>query len=339
MTDTKRKIVLSGIRATGREHLGNYLGALQHFVRLAKDPANDCYFFIADLHSITSSFSPKAIIRDRPNIVLDFLGAGLDPEDATLYCQSSIPETTELAWILSCLIRDDELLGLNTFLDKKAKLAEKNESATVGLLCYPVLMAADILGPRADVVPVGEDQHIHLEIARNVARKFNKQFGETFPVPEFMDQEGLRVRSLSSDGKMGKSEDPRGTIYLSDPIETSRKKVQRALVDPARARREDPGNPDVCNFFALHEILSTDEEKDEIRYGCTTAAIGCLECKAKAFQHVREILEPFQERRNSFEAKGPDFVRQILQEGGKKARARVVETVTMAKRRAGVPAY
>ncbi len=333
------KIVLSGIRATGRMHIGNLIGAIQHWARFSQDPAVKCYYFIADLHTLTTQTDPAEIRRDREEIVLDILAAGVDPERATIYCQTSVPEIANLAWAFSCLTSVATLERMHHWKEKKGKLEELGREANAGLLTYPVLMAADILGPKANIVPVGEDQRSHVEVAREIARIFNREYGSLFPEPQEAIYPGGRVPSLTADGKMGKSEADSGTIFLSEELNSAQRKLLRGVTDPDRKRLSDPGNPNVCNIYTLHTILSTPQECDEIFGGCTSARIGCIQCKNVVFAHIREKLEPLQERRRELVARGPGFISEILHEGGKKARTRFAETLAQVQDRMGITPY
>ncbi len=334
----EKRVILSGIRATGKMHLGNYLGAIKNFVELSLDPKNNCFYFIANLHTLTTRTDPNAMRHDLREIVLDYLAAGLDPGVATIYAQSSVPETTELAWLLACITPVNAIASMPHFKEKKDQLEGRGGSDNAGLLTYPVLMAADILGPRANLVPVGQDQHPHVELARDLARRFNNLYGETFPIPELLEGEGIRVPGLDKSGKMGKSEES-GAIFLSDPPKIVEKKILTAPTDPKRVRRTDPGNPADCNIYLFHQLLSTQDELAWVCQGCLGAHIGCADCKRVVIGHVNEILWPLQERRADFSAKPAGFVEEILHEGGIRARSRISETVTEAKSLAGVPSY
>lgn len=334
-----KTIVLSGVRATGRMHLGNYIGALQHQVSLSEDPNNQCYYFVADLHTITTGFKPEELSNNREQLALDFLGAGLDPEKACLYCQTSVPEISELSWLLSCLVGYNKLEGMSHWEEKKKRLTEEKQLVTAGLFTYPVLMAADILGVKGEIIPVGDDQRQHVEFAREIARAFNKRFGMTFPEPDDKVFGVGRVPSLQANGKMGKSEAESGTIYLTEPVADARKKVLTAQTDTKRVYRSDIGNPADCNIYTLHTILSTAEEIQWVYGGCTTAGIGCRECKEKVFTNIAPILERIQERRATFEARGPKFIRELLHENGKKARAVFGKTLAEVRDKMGIPSY
>ncbi|HDZ85174.1 MAG TPA: tryptophan--tRNA ligase [Candidatus Moranbacteria bacterium] len=234
-----KDVVLSGIRATGSLHLGNYLGAMKFFAQLSQDGTKDCFFFIANLHTLTTKTDPEDIKRDLKEIVLDYVSIGIDPNVATIFAQSSVPETCELNWLLGCLASMGDLERMPHFKDKKDKKEAKREMVNAGLLTYPVLMAADILGPQANLVPVGEDQYPHVELTRELARRFNTIYGETFPVPDLLSGEAIRVPGLDGTEKMGKSD--YNTIDLSDSSDVVRKKMAKAMTDPSRKKRSDPG--------------------------------------------------------------------------------------------------
>ena len=333
----KKEVVLSGIRATGKLHLGNYLGAMKFFAQLSQDDSKECFFFIANLHTLTTKTDPDDIKRDLKEIVLDYISIGIDPSIATIFAQSSVPETCELTWLLGCLTPVADLERMPHFKDKKDKKEALGEIVNSGLLTYPVLMAADILGPRANRVPVGEDQHPHVELARELARRFNTIYGETFPIPELLSGEAVRVPGLDGSGKMGKSD--YNTIDLSDSPETVIKKISKAVTDPARQRRNDPGDPSVCNIYALHMLISSGQELAQVLEGCRTADIGCMNCKEILSKNIVNILSPIQQKRAELVDKGLDFPLEILNDGGERARKIIAETVEEVKDKMGVPMY
>ncbi|GBE17332.1 tryptophan--tRNA ligase [bacterium BMS3Abin15] len=332
-----KDVVLSGIRATGSLHLGNYLGAMKFFAQLSQDGTKDCFFFIANLHTLTTKTDPEDIKRDLKEIVLDYVSIGIDPNVATIFAQSSVPETCELNWLLGCLASMGDLERMPHFKDKKDKKEAKREMVNAGLLTYPVLMAADILGPQANLVPVGEDQYPHVELTRELARRFNTIYGETFPVPDLLSGEAIRVPGLDGTEKMGKSD--YNTIDLSDSSDVVRKKMAKAMTDPSRKKRSDPGNPSVCNVYALHTLISSGEELKEVLDGCKVAGIGCVDCKNIIAKNITNILMPIQQKRAELAAKGPDLPLEILHEGGKRARRTISVTVNEVKDKMGVPSY
>lgn len=342
-------VVLSGIRATGRLHLGNYLGALVRFAKMSKDPQYHCLFFVADMHTLTTLRDAAQIRENMPEIILDYLAAGVDPEKATIYLQSSIPQVAELAWYLGCLISEPQLRSLPTFKDKAKKIEQKGEIVTAGLFSYPILMAADILGPRAHYVPVGADQLPHLELTQQIARNFNRLFGDYFPVPDAMKQDMIKVTGLSlnkdmdDDGrdlggfeKMGKSDG--NSIILSDTAEQTWEKIRVAPTDPARKRREDPGDPEKCPIYALHEFVSSGEHLAHCRAGCTSASIGCLDCKAILSQNINGQLAEFRERRLELAGK-TSLVRDVLAEGKRRAEPFFDETLKHVREKIGLTGW
>lgn len=332
-----KDVVLSGIRATGKLHLGNYLGAMKFFAQLSQDNSKECFFFIANLHTLTTKTDPDDIKRDLKEIVLDYISVGIDPNISTIFAQSSVPETCELNWLLGCLTSVADLERMPHFKDKKDKKEALQEIVNAGLLTYPVLMAADILGPRANLVPVGEDQHPHVELARELARRFNTIYGKTFPVPELLATEAIRVPGLDGTGKMGKSD--YNTIDLSDSPEIVMKKLAKAVTDTNRKRRTDPGDPSVCNIYGLHTLVSSGQELNQVLDGCRSAGIGCMECKEILSKNVINILLPIQSKRAELVVKGSNFSLEVLNEGGKRARKIIADTVEEVKDKMGVPMY
>ena len=331
-TSTKR--VLSLLRATGRQHLGNYLGAIRDMAALSQRADRACFFGAADLHTLTTHPDPETIRKNVPELVLDMLASGVDPKRSVVYAQSGVPETSELFWLLCCLMPVGLLQRATTFKDKSEK---QPENVNAGLLAYPVLMAADILGPRADLVPVGEDQYQHLEMARDLAGKFNRQFCEgqepLFPEPHPIAREPVRVPGLDGTGKMGKSEG--NALLLSDTAEQMWEKLRPAVTDPARKRRQDPGTPELCNIYGIHTLVSSPETVEWAARNCRTAGIGCIDCKKRLHGHLVELLGPVQSRRAEL-AKRPDLPRDVLSDGAKRAREVIGETVARAKDLMGV---
>lgn len=329
----KKRAVLSGIRATGELHIGNYLGAVRHFVDLSKDPMNDCYFFVANLHTLTTHPDPADLRRYLPEIVLDYLAAGIDPEKSVIYAQSSVPETSELAVLLSNMMILSHLLRVATF---KEKAKANPENVNVGLLNYPVLMAADILGPKAHVVPVGEDQLQHVEMARSLARRFNNHYGNVFILPKALERAAIRVPGLDGSGKMGKSEG--NTLNLNDTPEQMWDKLKVAVTDTNRVRRSDPGEPTRCNVFSLHGFFSSEEEVEEVAAGCRGATIGCFDCKKRLHANITEHLAPYRARRAEL-VQQEGLVAEVLHEGGKRARKVIAETTASAREAMGIERY
>ncbi len=323
-----KKVVLSGIRATGKLHLGNYLGAMRDFVRLQEE--YNCFFFIADYHTLTTETDPHRLRTHLPEIVMDYLAIGLDPEKCTIFAQSSVPEVTELSLLLSMVLPANDLLICPTF---KEKQETQPQNVNAGLLFYPVLMAADILWPKANLVPVGKDQLPHIYLTQDIARRFNERFGDTFPKPEALQKEAIRIPGLDGSEKMGKSEG--NTIELVDTPETIRQKIAVAVTDYARKRRHDPGNPFECNLYTIHEYISPNDIVKKIREGCRTAAIGCVECKKILSEGIIKLLSPLQERRAKIAA-NPDLVREVLHKGGLRAREKAQKTVFEVREKMGL---
>lgn len=327
--------VLSGIRATGRLHFGNFLGAVQNFVRF-QQPGNTCLYFIADWHTLTTLENPEDLRGNLVEIVKDYIAAGLDPEQSIIYAQSSVPEISELCLYLSMIQPLGELERVPTFKD----LVRKNpDNVNLGLVTYPVLMAGDILGPKATLVPVGEDQVPNVEIARNLANRFNKRFGDTFVVPEMMAQ---MVKVPGLDGvKMGKSEAD-NAIDINTPLEEIRDRyLKKGVTDPQRIRVSDPGDPyHRCqSVYPVHELVTDGETTSrEIANLCISAQIGCTACKHRLVDGIAAILTPFQEKRARL-ANQNDYVKDVLHEGGKKARARIKETTEIVRERMGIVLY
>ena len=319
-----KQTVVSGIRATGRLHIGNYFGVMKRAAAMSRDPSFHCYFFVADLHTLTTHKEALLIARQAPEIILDLLACGVDPTSATVYLQSSVPRVTELMWYFSCLSPFGQLERMPTFKDKAAK---HPENVNAGLFTYPVLMAADILGVHAHLVPVGKDQKVHIEFARNIAQTFNRMVSEDyFPLPDPMEQDMIQVPALAAADqqgrfpKMGKSEKPQQTIFLSDSPEERLSKISVSPTDPARVRRTDPGNPDVCAVGNLHTLVSIPAANDEIREGCRRGSISCRDCKLKLNHSFTTELTPYAEQRNTLN-NDPNILGDILEVGKKRAQA------------------
>ncbi|MGH7356128.1 MAG: tryptophan--tRNA ligase [Candidatus Rokuibacteriota bacterium] len=323
---TTRDRVLSGMRPSHKLHLGNYLGALKNWVRLQDQ--YDCFYFSADWHVLTDRLDVTDVPANTVEMLVDWLGAGLDPERSTLFIQSLIPEHAELHLLFSMVTPVGWLERVPTY---KERIEQQGiASPSYGLLGYPLLQSADILMYKAKWVPVGVDQVPHVELTREVARRFNSAFGPVFPEPDAKLTEIPKVPG--TDGrKMSKSYD--NCIYLSDTAEQVRVKVRPMVTDPARKRRSDPGNPAICPVFDLHKIFTPAAEREDCAQGCRTAGIGCLDCKDVLLTHMLPPLEKIRERRQSY-AEKPDMVKDILFEGSR--RARVVAQETMAEVRAAV---
>jgi tryptophanyl-tRNA synthetase len=312
--------VLSGMRPTGRLHLGNYLGALANWVKLQDE--FDCFFFSADWHVLTDRLDTQDVPQNTIEMAADWLGAGLDPQRSTLFVQSMVPEHAELHLLFSMVTPVGWLERVPTY---KERIEQQGiESPSYGLLGYPLLQSADILMYKAKWVPVGVDQVPHIELTREVARRFNAGFRPVFPEPDAKLTEIPKVPG--TDGrKMSKSYG--NHIELADPPEVIRQKVRPMMTDPARKRRSDPGNPDICPVFDLHKIFTTPEDRDYVANGCRTAGIGCLDCKEVLLKHMIPPLSKIRERRNAF-AEKPQAIKEILVEGSRRARKVAEQTMT-----------
>lgn len=326
MSDKKR--ILSGMRPTGPLHLGNYLGALANWVNM--QDSYECFFFIADWHALTSDYeNTEPLASHVRQILMDWLSAGLSPEKSTLFIQSKIPEHAEL-YLLLCMITPVPWLERNpTYKDQIVQLQNKDLS-TFGFLGYPVLQAADIIMYKANGVPVGVDQVPHVEITREIARRFNYFYGEVFPEPEAVLTQTPKILGIDR-RKMSKSYD--NAIYLSDSADDVRAKAMQMVTDPQRMRRSDPGDPDVCNVFEFHKLYTDASMVAQINTQCRSADIGCVECKKMMAENLAAAMEPIRDRRRYYE-EHPDIVTDIIEEGSRKAR--VIARQTMEEVRAAL---
>ena len=316
--------VLSGLRPTGRVHLGNYFGAVKNWVDLERSGKYRCFFFVADLHALTTDYADTAqLAQNTRDAVLDWLSVGLDPEKATIFLQSRVPQHAELALYFSMITPLGWLERVPTYKDQIEQLRSR-DLGTHGFLGYPVLMTADIAVYRAQHVPVGEDQASHLEICREIVRRFNGLYGQVFPEPKALYTPTPRINGI--DGrKMSKSYD--NWIGITEPAESVAEKVMAMLTDPARKRRQDPGNPDNCNLFPFHEIFSPSDEVKVVDVECRTAARGCVDCKKHLIRNLNAGLEPFRQKRAELLAGKSDVVRDVLHAGDERARAVAEETM------------
>jgi tryptophanyl-tRNA synthetase len=327
-----RKRVLSGMRSTGKLHLGNYVGALQNWVRM-QDPY-ECFFFIADWHALTTDYADTSQVKANSlQVFLDFLAGGLDPERCTIFVQSHVPQHAELYLLFSMITPLGWLERVPTYKEQRENIAEK-DLGMHGFLGYPVLQAADILIYKADFVPVGEDQVPHVELTREIARRFN-QFYEYKGRPVFPEPQALLTPAAKLPGTDGRkmSKSYGNTIMLTDPEPVVRQKLKTMVTDPARVRRSDPGNPDVCPVGDLHKIFSDAATLAKVNEGCRSAGIGCIECKGWAADALVQILAPMQERRRKYE-ENPRLAWDILEAGA--ARASTVANATMSEVRAAM---
>jgi tryptophanyl-tRNA synthetase len=319
-----RKRVLSGMRPTGKLHLGNYVGALENWVRMQDE--YQCFFCVVDWHALTTDYADTSRVKQNSlEVALDWLAAGLDPEKSVLFIQSHVPAHAELHLLLSMITPLGWLERVPTYKEQRENIRDK-DLGTYGFLGYPVLQAADILMYKADVVPVGEDQVAHVELTREIARRFNGFYGkrvEVFPEPQSLLTPAPKLPG--TDGrKMSKSYG--NTILLADPEPVVRQKLKTMVTDPARVRRSDPGNPDVCPVGDLHKIFSDRATMEKVNLGCRSAGIGCIECKNWAADGLVRLLNPMQERRKKFE-ENPRLAWDILEAGSERAREVAAETM------------
>ncbi len=322
--------VLSGMQPSGKLHLGNFVGALQNWVRL--QDKYECYYFIADLHALTSQYTDTSQIQDSiKDILVNWFAAGVDPEKSTVFVQSCIPEHAELHLLLSMITPLGWLERVPTYKEKQEEIKDK-DLGTYGFLGYPVLQSADILMYKAGYVPVGVDQMPHLEITREICRRFNFLYGEVFPEPEGLLTEFPRVPGI--DGrKMSKTYE--NCIYLSDLPKEVEQKIKTMVTDPQRVRRTDCGDPELSPVFHLHRIFSSKDEQNEVAEGCRTARIGCLDCKKVLIKNLFKVLEPVWEERGKF-LKKPELLEDIVKEGTEKARKFASGTIKEVRRAVGL---
>jgi tryptophanyl-tRNA synthetase len=322
--------IVSGARPTGRLHLGHLHGALKNWIRLQENYR--CYFFVADWHALTTDYAaPQGIGQSTFEMVMDWLSVGLDPARSVLFRQSRVKEHAELHLIYSMITPVPWLERNPTYKEQIKELTGKDLS-TYGFLGYPVLQAADITIYKANKVPVGVDQAPHVELTREIVRRFNQLYRSIFPEPEVLLTETQKLPGL--DGrKMSKSYG--NAVFLSDPAEEIDRKLSRMMTDPARVRRTDPGEPAKCPAFQFHKIYCTPEEIEFVSTGCRTAGIGCLECKKVMIKHVIEDLAPFREKRAQLE-KTPEVVEEVLQAGHETAQKKASETLSEVRETLGL---
>jgi len=322
----KRRI-FSGARPTGRQHLGNYLGALQNWVSLQDE--YDCIYCVVDVHALTTLEDISSLQTDIYEMVLDWLAAGLDPDKSILFVQSHVPEVMQLHTLLGMVTPLGWLLRVPTFKEK-ARLQPKN--VNYGLVGYPVLMTADIVLYKAEFVPVGEDQLPHLEIAREIARRFNNLFGNTFPEPQA--KLTLFPLVLGLDGKEKMSKQLGNDIEIALSAEETIGRVMTAVTDPARRYRNDPGHPEICNIYRLQGYFNP-LELDNIAEQCRSAKIGCVDCKMLLAQQINSSLKPFREQRAALASK-PQYIADVLADGAQRAQVIARETLREVKQKMGL---
>lgn len=326
----KKGRVFSGIRPTGRAHLGNFLGAIQNYVALQDD--YECVYCIVDLHALTTVEDTENLRQNTYEIALDLLAAGIRPEETILFVQSQVPQVTELHTILSMVTPLGKLTDLPTF---KEKVRQSPDNVNYGLVGYPVLMTADIVLYKSDVVPVGVDQAPHIEFAREIVRSFNYRYQTKALIePQMKNTVIPKVLGIDGKEKMGKSLN--NHIELASTPEETQQRVMQMVTDPARLRRNDPGNPDVCNVFSMHKIFSSAEEVEMINRDCRTAALGCVDCKKLFAKNLNKDLESFRTKRAEF-ASQPERVWDILHDGARRARELADETMREVREAVQLP--
>jgi len=326
----KKGRVFSGARPTGRQHLGNYLGAIKNYVAMQDE--YDCVYCIVDVHALTTVKTTEDLKLNTTEMALDWLAAGIRPEDSILFVQSHVPQVMELHTYLSMVTQLGKLTDLPTF---KEKIRQQPDNVNYGLLGYPVLMTADIVLYKTDVVPVGIDQAPHVEFAREIVRSFNYRYHTKVLIePQVKHTEVLKVLGIDGQEKMSKSLD--NHIELASTPEETIRRVKEMVTDPARVKRTDPGNPDICNVFTMHKILSPQEEVEMINVECRRAGIGCVDCKLRFANNLNKHLEPFRAKRAEL-ASQESYVQEVLNEGSKRARAIAQQTMTEVRDAMALP--
>ncbi len=324
------KTVFSGIQPSGELHLGNYLGAIRNWVRLQE--SYRCIFCVVDYHAITQGYEVKEMVRRVEDMVVDLLALGIDPDRSLLFVQSHVPEHTELAWVFNTVSHMGDLERMTQFKDKSE---HQPDNINVGLFTYPVLQAADILLYKAELVPVGQDQLQHLELARRIARSFNHRWGHLFPECEPLHSTVPKLLGLDGQAKMSKSLKNHIPLSVYGNDKALWKLLGPAKTDPARVTREDKGNPDNCNIFSMHKAMSPEADIEWSRQGCSTAGIGCVDCKKKLAANMQEHFAPYVEKRKEILAK-PGYVAEVLAAGAAKARAIAHTTMREVHERLGL---
>ncbi len=321
--------VLSGIQPSGELHIGNYLGAVRTWVRQVEAQEEETLFCVVDAHAITVPYDPDELRTRIVGLATDLIACGVDPAKTTLFVQSDVREHTELAWYLASVTAMGDLSRMTQWKDK----SDDKDSLSAGFFTYPVLMSADILLYKATIVPVGEDQLQHLELARETARRWNHRFGRVFREPKPRLSSAPRIMGLDGASKMSKSKN--NSISLFDPPEVFWKKLRGAFTDPQRLRLSDPGRPEVCNIFTIHKAVSPEATVAEVHANCTTAKWGCVDCKKVMFDNFDRELVPLRARREEL-TRRPGEVRAALAEGASKARALAEETMTEVRTAMGL---
>lgn len=328
---TKKKgRVFSGARPTGRQHLGNYLGAIKNYVALQEE--YDCVYCIVDIHALTTIDTTKNLRQNTYEMALDWLAAGIRPDESIVFIQSHVPEVTELAMYFSMVTPLGKLTDLPTF---KEKARQQPHNINYGLVGYPILMAADITLYKADTVPVGVDQAPHIEFTREVVRSFNYRYSTQVIIePQMKATETPKI--LGIDGKYKMSKSLNNHIELAATPEETTARVMQMVTDPQRIRRNDPGNPDICNVFSMHKIFSSPDEVEMVNTECRQAGIGCVQCKQLFAKNLNQHLQPFRERRARL-GEDPDLIWDVLNEGQKRASKIAKQTMVEVREAIGLP--
>jgi tryptophanyl-tRNA synthetase len=324
------KTVFSGIQPSGELHLGNYLGAVRNWVSL--QDRYRCIFCIVDYHALTQHYEPKDMARRVEEMVVDLLALGIDPERSIFFLQSMVPEHTELCWVFNNVTGFGDLERMTQFKDKSE---HQPDNVNVGIFEYPVLQAADILLYKAELVPIGKDQEQHIELARRIARSFNHRWSTTFPECDPLFTDLPKLLGLDGQQKMSKSLKNHIPLGVIDDDKALWKLLKPAKTDPARVTREDKGHPEICNIFAMHKQLSPPDDIEWSRIGCSTAGIGCIDCKEKLKENMQQHFAAYSARRKELLA-NPQRVRDVLEAGAAKARAIAKETIGEVHRKLGL---
>jgi tryptophanyl-tRNA synthetase len=320
--------IFSGIQPSGEIHIGNYVGAIRHWVQLVD--RYECIYCVVDYHAITIEYEMALLQRRILETATILAACGLTPDKCILFVQSHVPEHTELTWIFNCVTPVGELERMTQF---KEKGRQHRHNVNVGLLDYPVLQAADILIYKAGFVPVGEDQIQHVEFSREIARKFNTRFGDTFPEPQVLLSNAPRI--LGTDGKLKMSKSINNYIGLLEPPEVIREKLRTAVTDENRKRRSDPGNPEVCNIFTMHQAFSKPDQISFIDQECRTAGIGCIECKEILFKNMMEEIGPIQNRVKEINER-PGYIVEVLKSGATRCHSITEKVMNEVREKIGV---
>ena len=323
---TKR--IFSGIQPSGEVHIGNYLGAIKNWVRLIDE--YESIFCIVDLHAITVEHDPSLMQKSIHDAALVNIACGLDPEKCILFVQSHVSFHTELTWILNCVTPIGELERMTQF---KQKSTQHRQNINMGLMGYPVLQAADILLYQAQLVPVGDDQIQHIELAREIARYFNRRYGEYFEEPQALLTESARI--MGTDGKTKMSKSLNNSIGILEPEEEIWEKLRTAVTDENRQRRTDPGNPDICNIFTIHKGFSPQADIEMVNHECRKAGIGCVDCKKLLYKNLMEHLAPIRQKADDLQ-KQPEVIKEVLANGTRRCHSLAEEVMTQVRKRIGI---